>query len=258
MTDVLPEILHSRIDGPADAPPLVLLGSLGSTLDMWEPNLPVLAERFRVVRLDHLGHGGSPVPEGPYTMARLTDAVLATLDSLGLERVAWAGLSLGGMVGMHLDSEHPERISRLALCCTSSWFPDATVWATRIAGVEADGTGALAAGIVDKWFTPGWAAAHPDAVARAVGWVTDTSDAGYVACCRAIEIWDHRERLGAVTAPTLVLGGAEDRSTPVEPHSRTIAAGIPGARLEVVPGAHLATIESADEANRLLLEHLSS
>ncbi|GAA1857070.1 3-oxoadipate enol-lactonase [Pseudonocardia ailaonensis] len=250
------EILHSRVDGPADGPPLVLLGSLGSTIEMWEPNLPVLAERFRVVRLDHLGHGGSPAPEGPYTMARLADAALATLDSLGLERVAWCGLSLGGMVGLYLGSERPERISRLALCCTSSYFPDRTAWPTRIAGVEADGTGGLAAAIVEKWFTPDWAAAHPAEVARAVGWVADSPDDGYLACCRAIEAWDHRDRLGAVTAPTLVLGGESDRSTPVEPHSRTIAAGIPGARLEVVRGAHLATIENPEETNRLLLEHL--
>ncbi|MCW0215487.1 MAG: hypothetical protein OJJ54_19190 [Pseudonocardia sp.] len=190
--------LHHEIDGPADAPVLVLLGSLGSTVEMWE---------------------------------------------------------LGGMVGMHLASEHPGRISRLVLCCTSARFPDTTIWTDRIAAVGEHGTGPLAEGVVGRWFTPGWAAAHPDVVTRARGCVTDTPDGGYRACCQAIEVWDHGDRLSAITAPTLVVGGADDLSTPVEPHARTIAAGIPGAHLEVLAGGHLATIESADEASRLIAEH---
>ncbi|MFR9805818.1 3-oxoadipate enol-lactonase [Pseudonocardia sp. RS010] len=251
------DLLHTRTDGPEDGPVLVMLGSLGSTLAMWEPNLPALAERFRVVRMDHLGHGASPVPPGPYTMKTLAEAVLATLDALGVDRVHWCGLSLGGMVGMYLGSEHPDRIARLALCCTSAAFPDRSIWRQRIEAVEADGTAPLAPGIVEKWYTPDWAELHPDVVERAVGWVSDSPDAGYKACCEAIEVWDHRDRLGAVAAPTLVIAGDEDRSTPVEPHARTIAEGIPGARLEVLHGGHLATMQSAEETNRLLLEHLA-
>lgn len=250
------DLLHTRTDGPDSAPALVLLGSLGSTLDMWEPNLPALTGHFRVVRMDHLGHGGSPAPAGPYTMASLAESVLATLDALGLERVAWCGLSLGGMIGMYVGSEHPGRISRLALCCTTAYFPDKTLWRDRIASVGESGTGSIAKAVVSRWFTEDWAATHPDVVARAEGWVTDTPDEGYRACAQAIEAWDHRERLTAVTAPTLVLGGADDLATPVEPHSRTLAARIPGARLQVIPGGHLATMQSAGEADRILLEHL--
>lgn len=248
--------LHHVDEGPREAAPvLVLAGSLGSTIEMWRPQAP-LAERFRVIRVDHRGHGRSPVPEGPYRVADLAGDVLALLDRLGLERVAWCGLSLGGMVGMHLASEAPERISRLVLCCTSAHFPDTSVWADRIAAVAADGTEPLAAGVVERWFTPDWAAAHPDVVAEARAMVANTPDAGYLACCQALEAWDHRDRLAAITAPTLVVAGADDPSTPVEPHARTIAEGIPGARLEVLPAAHLATVQCAEAANDLIATHI--
>jgi 3-oxoadipate enol-lactonase len=247
--------LHHTVDGPVDAPPLVLAGSLGSTLEMWRPNLAALTGRFRVVRIDHRGHGGSPVPEGPYAMADLAGDVLALLDDLGLDRVAWCGLSLGGMVGMYLAAEAPDRLSTLTLCCTSSYFPDKTVWRDRIAAVRERGTAPIAAGVAGRWFTPEWAAAHPDVVAEATAMIAGTDDAGYVACCQAIEAWDHRDRLGSITQPTLVVAGDADPSTPVEPHARTIVDGIPGARLEVVHAAHLATIERAAEVTPLIAAH---
>jgi 3-oxoadipate enol-lactonase len=248
--------LHHVSDGPADAPVLVMAGSLGSTTEMWRPQVPALAEHFRVVRIDLRGHGGSPAAAGPYRMDELADDVLALLDRLELHRVHWCGLSLGAMVGMYLASEAPERIDRLALCCTSAHFPDNTVWHDRIAAVAEQGTAGIAPAVVGRWFTPGWAAQHPDAVAEAEAMVASISDEGYSGCCAALAVWDHRDRLPAITAPTLVVAGADDPATPVEPHAVTLAAGIPGARLEVVPGAHLATIESAETVNALLLEHL--
>jgi 3-oxoadipate enol-lactonase len=248
--------LHHVVDGPADAPVLVLAGSLGSTTQMWRPQVPALAARFRVVRVDLRGHGGSPRAEGPYAMSELADDVLALLDRLDLPTVRWCGLSLGAMVGMHLASEAPERIDRLALCCTSAHFPDNTVWHDRIAAVAEQGTAGIAPAVVGRWFTPGWAAQHPDAVAEAEAMVAGTSDAGYSGCCAAIAAWDHRDRLPAITAPTLVVAGEHDQATPVEPHATTIAAGVPGARLEVVPGGHLANIESADTVTALLVAHL--
>ena len=251
-----PVALHHVTEGPADGPVLVLAGSLGSTLDMWRPQVGPLSERFRLLRLDHRGHGGSPVPPGPYRMADLAGDVVALLDRLELDRVAWCGLSLGGMVGMYLASEYPQRISSLTLCCTSAYFPDKTPWRDRIAAVTDGGTAPIADSVVARWFTPDWAGAHPEVVAETRRMVSDTSDAGYLACCQAIEVWDHRDRLPAITAPTLVIGGAEDPSTPVEPHARTIAEGIPLARLEVLPAAHLATIERAAEATPLIAAHV--
>ena len=250
-----PVALHHVDEGPRDAPVLVLSGSLGSTLEMWRPQVAPLTRHFRVIRIDHRGHGGSPVPPGPYRIADMAADVLALLDELGLGRVAWCGLSMGGMIGMYLGSEAPERLTGLTLCCTSAHFPDTTVWKERIAAVSSGGTAAIAESVVSRWFTPGWAAAHPDSVAEAVGWVAGTPDEGYLASCQALEVWDHRDRLGAIAVPTLVVAGAEDPSTPVEPHARTIADGIPGARLEVLDAAHLATIERADEATALIAEH---
>ena len=233
---------------------LLLAGSLGSTLAMWEPQL-TLAGPFRVIRVDHRGHGGSPTPPGPYAMPDLAADFVELLDDLELAEVAFCGLSLGGMVGMYLGSEHPDRLTSLTLCCTTAHFADKTPWDQRIAAVEADGTAAIADSVVSRWFTPAWGAAHPEVVTALRDQIAGTSDTGYLGCCRAIADWDHRERLAAVTVPTLVIGGADDLSTPVDPHALTLAGSIPGARLEVLPGAHLATIESAAEARRLISEH---
>ncbi|OLT17641.1 3-oxoadipate enol-lactonase [Pseudonocardia sp. CNS-139] len=253
-----PVALHHVDEGPRDAPVLVLCGSLGSTLEMWRPQVAPLTERFRVIRVDHRGHGGSPVPPGPYRMADLAGDVLALLDGLGLDRVAWCGLSLGGMVGMYLGSEAPARLTSLTLCCTSAHFPDRGVWTDRIAAVEAGGTAPIADAVVSRWFTPGFAAAHPEVVAEAAAMVADTPDPGYLGCCEALAAWDHRDRLPAVDVPTLVIAGAADPSTPVEPHSRTLADGIPCARLEILDAAHLATIERAEEATALIAAHASA
>jgi 3-oxoadipate enol-lactonase len=138
-------------------------------------------------------------------VADLADDVRTLLDDLGVDRVDWCGLSLGAMVGMYLAAEHPERIGRLVLCCTSAHFPDPTVWHDRITAVSAGGTASIARAVVDRWFTPGWAAAHPDTVAEARAMVAGTSDEGYIGCCAALAVWDHRNRLQAITAPTLVV-----------------------------------------------------
>lgn len=249
-------LLHHQVDGPADAPAVVLVGSLGSTLQMWEPNVPALSGPFRVIRIDQRGHGRSPAPPGPYTIAELADDVLTTLDALDVRQTAWCGLSMGAMIGMYLAATRPERITRLVLCATSAHFPDPSIWRRRIADVTRCGTAPLAARIVDRWFTPAWAAAHPDQVRRARRWVGRTPAAGYVGCCHAIETWDHVDRLADVAAPTLVLAGESDPVTPVEPHGRVLRDGIRGARLAVLPASHLLTIEAADEANRLIVEHL--
>ncbi len=251
--------LHHEVSGPDDAPVLVLAGSLGSTLAMWEPQIAALRDRFRVLPVDHRGHGGSPVPSGPYAMADLAGDTLELLDSLGVGRAAFCGLSLGGMVGIWLGADAPERLSALVLCCTTAHFPDVTPWRERIRAVRADGTASIADAVVQRWFTPGWAAAHPDVVARLAAMVASTSGDGYVACCEAVAEWDGRDLLGCIAVPTLVLAAADDLTTPVQPHAETIAAGIPGARLEVLDsGAHIATIERADDATALIADHVTA
>ena len=251
-------LLHHDVTGPADAPLLVLSGSVGSTIEMWEPNLAALSRTFRVVRLDHRGHGGSPVVPGPYRIADLAGDAVATLDALGVGTFSWCGLSMGAMIGMAVAADHPQRVASLVLCCTSAHFADPSVWRERADALARSGTASLAPGIVSRWFTPRWAQEHPAAVHRAVGWVSRTSDEGYRACCQAIAAWDHRARLSEVAAPTLVIAGAHDVATPVEPDARILVDSIPDARLEVLDAAHVATVEAPAAATELIRTHVAA
>lgn len=250
--------VHHAVRGRDDAPPLVLSGSLGATSAMWEPQLPALAEHFRVVTYDTRGHGASPVPPGPYALADLGADVLALLDRLGIERASFAGLSLGGMVGMWLAAHAPERIDRLALLCTSPYMPPTSQWGERAAAVRAAGTtGVVAGAVVARWLTPAFAEREPEAAARLRAMIAATPPEGYAACCEAIERMDLRPDLGAIAAPTLVVAGADDAAAPPDGHARVIAGSIAGARLEVLPDtAHLASVEQAGAVTALLLDHL--
>ena len=249
-------ILNHEIAGAVDAPILLLGGSLGTTLAMWERQLP-LAERLRLVRLDHRGHGGSHVPPGPYEIADLGRDVLALMDSLGIERASYCGTSIGGMVGIWLGANAPERILRLVLACTSAHMPPASAWRERAAAVlEAGSPAVVADAVVERWLTPGYAAEHPGVRAELRAMLAATDAEGYAACCGAIERMDLREQLPRVTAPALVISGSDDPATPLE-HQRLIAAAIPGARHEIVgPAAHMAAVERHEAFNRLILEHL--
>lgn len=253
----MPVLLHHDVHGPPDAPVLVLSGSVGSTLEMWSPNLAALATDFTVVRLDHRGHGGSPTPPGPYRIGDLAADCLRTLDSLGIERFAWCGLSMGAMIGMAIATGRPDRLTRLVLCCTSARLSDTSVWTERARRVLREGTAALAPGIVERWFTDSWAQRHAGEVERARRWVGATSDPAYHHCCEAIAEWDHTESLPGITVPTLVIAGRHDVATPVEPDATALVEGIPGASLEVLDAAHLATMEVPDAANRAITRHLA-
>ena len=222
---------------------------------MWDDQVEALGRRFRLLRYDHRGHGRSEVPPGPYSIADLGADLVGLLDALGLERVHLAGLSLGGMVGMWVAANAPERIDRLALLCTSARIEPASIYAERAAKVRAGGTAAVADEVVAKWFTPGFPLSWPQLAARAVGMLAATPDEGYAGCCAAIEHMDLIPELGAIRAPTLVIAGRQDPATPPE-HGERIAAGIPGARLELVDAAHLATIEQPDAMTALIAGHL--
>lgn len=250
--------LSARLDGPTDAPVLLLGSSLGTTGAMWEPQLAALAAAFRVVRYDHRGHGGSPVPAGPYTVGELADDVLALADRLGADTFCYAGLSLGGMVGMELAARAPERVDRLVLLCTSALLGPAQSWTARADAVRRGGTAAVADTVVARWFHPDFVAAHPDLLVGYRAMLASTPTEGYAGCCEAIRDMDLTDRLGAVRAPTLVLAGADDPATPPA-HGAAIAEGIPGARLVVVDGAaHLANVEQPDRVAELMLAHLTT
>ncbi|GAA4925518.1 3-oxoadipate enol-lactonase [Streptomonospora halophila] len=249
--------VHHAVQGPPDAPLLVLSGSLGSTREMWRPQVEALAGRFRVVAYDTRGHGRSPAPPGPYSLADLGGDVLRLLDRLGAERAHFAGLSLGGMTGMWLAAHAPERVDRLALLCTSAEL-EREGWRQRAATVRDRGVGAVADGVVQRWFTPGYAAGRPRLVERMRAMVADTSDEGYAGCCTAIERMDLPPVLPRIAAPTLVVAGSEDPATPPD-HAGRIAAAVPDARLHVLDGgAHLASWECAEEVDALLLDHFGA
>jgi 3-oxoadipate enol-lactonase len=249
-------LLNHQISGPDGAGTLLMGGSLGTNLRMWDGQSP-LAERFRLVRFDHRGHGGSPIPPGPYEIEDLGRDVLALMDELRVERACYCGLSIGGMVGMWLAINAPERIDRLVLICTSAHMPPASWWQQRARTVIGAGsTEPIADQVVARWLTPAFAAARPDVRADLRGMLTSTPADGYARCCGAIERMDLRPRLDAIAAPTLVVSGSEDPATP-PPMQAAIAAAIPGARHEVVtPAAHIAPVERPEQINRLIEEHL--
>ncbi len=246
--------LHVTDEGPPDAgPPLVLLCSLGSTVDMWAPQREELAGRVRVLTMDTRGHGGSPVPDGPYTVEELADDVLETLDDLGVARAAFAGLSLGGAMGQAVALRAPDRVTSLALLCTSARFANLQTFSDRAVTARAEGMDAIADGVVARWFTDD---ADDATVARMRAMIAATPPEGYASCCEAIVAWDSRGDLGRITAPTLVISGAEDPATPPE-HGQALADGIPGATFEVVAdAAHLASYQRPDVVTGLLAEHV--
>jgi 3-oxoadipate enol-lactonase len=249
--------VHHHLDGADDAPVVLLANSLGSTPAVWERQLPALVGPFRVLRYDHRGHGRSPVPAGPYRLDDLGADVVALLDRLRLARVHVAGVSLGGMVAMWLAAHAPDRVDRLVLCCTAARLGPPEAWAQRAATVRRHGTEAVADAVVGRWFTPAYAARHPEEVARMRAMIADTPAEGYAACCEAIQHMDLEPALSRVRAPTLVVAGADDPATPPD-HARRIAEGVAGAGLVVVDrAAHLANVERADAVNRLILQHLA-
>ena len=247
--------LHHEVTG--DGPPVVLSGSLGSDLHMWDPQVESLvAAGFQVIRYDHRGHGDSPAPDGPYGLDDLAADALALLDRLGVRRASWVGLSLGGMVGMWLAEHEPSRVDRLVLCCTSAELGPASMWRERARIARTDGMRVLAEPVVSRWVTPEFASANPDTVAWLQDMMASHSPEGYASCCTAIERMSIVDSLASVTAPTLVIAGAEDQATPPD-HGRRIADAVRDARLAVVPSsAHLGNIEQPAAFTGLIIDHL--
>lgn len=249
--------LHHTVDGRSDAPALILGPSLGTTLRLWEQQVPALARSHRVVRFDLPGHGGSPArlltEPGVDVLAR---CVLRLADSLGLERFAYAGDSLGGAIGAWLAVHHPERITRLALICTAARFGAPEDWHRRAARVRAEGVGFLAESAPERWFTPAFR--DSDTARALVADQRHTDAAGYAACCEALAGFDLRGDLHRISAPTLVVAGRQDTATPPE-RARQLADEIPQSTLLELPDtAHLAPAEQPERVLRALLDHLGS
>lgn len=246
--------LGYRLDGPEGAPALALFGSLGSTTSMWEPQLAAFASRARVVRFDHPGHGSSPVPEVPVTVAGIAESALAVLDELGIGRVAVCGLSLGGMVAMWLGANAPERVGRLVLACTGAKLGTAEAWTERAELVRREGTAAVAAGIRERWFTPAFRGSP--AAQAVVDELLAIPAEGYARGCEAVGAFDFDAELGRIGQSVLVLTAADDPLTPPDVVD-TLARGIPHVALATIPhAAHLANVEQPDAFAAAVLSHL--
>lgn len=247
--------LHYRIDGCADAPWLVMSNSLGTDLQMWDPQLPALTEHFRVLRYDTRGHGQSTTPTAECSIADLANDVLALLDHLNIAQAHFCGLSLGGMTGMWLAAHNGSRFARVALCNTSPDMAPPSAWQERIKLVTQGGTAAVTDGLVGRWFTPGFRTNAPDRVAIVRQMILETSSTGYIACCAAIRDMDQRASLASITNPTMVIAGSHDPATPPK-DGQLIAQSIPHARYVELDAAHLSNYEQPERFSASLCDFL--
>jgi 3-oxoadipate enol-lactonase len=234
--------LYVEVEGPPAAPALMLSNSLGTDLHLWSDQMTVWSRHFRVVRYDRRGHGKSGVTRGSYSMQRFGRDAIRIMDELSLVKVHWCGLSTGGMVGQWLAAHTPQRIDRLVLANTSSYYADKTPWNERIKAVRARGLTAAADAIVNLWFTADFRGRAPQTIERMKEMLTATPLEGYIAACEAVRDMDHRDILQRIRAPTLVIAGRHDAATPLQA-GEFIRSRIPAAELTVLDAGHISNIE---------------
>lgn len=233
--------LHVEIEGPEKAPVLMLCNSLGTDLSMWDDQAAAFARHHRLVRYDRRGHGKSDAPASPYSMDRLGQDAIAIMNALGLTRVHYCGLSLGGMTGMWLARHAPDRLTKVVLANTAAAMPQAP-WNDRIRTVKTKGMSALIDSVLERWFTPGFRARAPQAIARTRRMLETTPPLGYAGCCAAIRDMDQRWGLRTIKTPTLVIVGAHDPST-TPAAGEAIRTTIPGAQMASIDAAHMSNME---------------
>jgi 3-oxoadipate enol-lactonase len=245
--------MHLRADGPQDAPPLLMLHSLGTDGRVWQPQAETLSQHFRVLRPDLRGHGLTDVTPGPYTIEGMARDVLAALDALGIDRLPVAGLSIGGMIAQSLAHQASERVASLVLCDTGLAIPPASLWHERAGIVRARGMAAIADGVLARWLTE---AARPAARNTLRAMLLRTDPEGYAGAAEAIAAADLTETTKRLRLPAFVLVGDRDEATPLG-HAEALRAAIPGARLRLIGGAaHIPTLEQPRLVTEALLDFL--
>ncbi|WP_413043525.1 3-oxoadipate enol-lactonase [Pseudomonas sp. YJ42] len=252
--------LNYRLDGPVDAPVLVLSNSLGTTLEMWDAQVPAFSEHFSVLRYDTRGHGGSAATPGPYSIEQLGRDVLELVDALGTDRFAFCGLSMGGLIGQWLGINAGERLTRLVICNTGAKIGTDEVWNERIDTVLKGGEQAMRDmrdASIARWFTPTFAGREPVQTHRLTQMIANTTPAGYAANCAAVRDADYREQLGAIKIPTLIVCGHQDPVTTPE-HGHFMQDRIAGAELVELEAAHLSCVEAGDDFTQRVLAFLRS
>ncbi|MAM09385.1 MAG: 3-oxoadipate enol-lactonase [Rhizobiaceae bacterium] len=247
--------LHYRIDGHA-GPWLVFCNSLGADLTMWDAQVAGLGNRFRILRYDRRGHGGSGAPAGPYTMDDLGGDVLALMDALEIKRAHFCGLSIGGLTGQWLALNAPERFDRMALCATAARIGTAESWKDRIEAVRANDLASMTGATRERWFSPEFAAQNPAAVDAILDRFAATDVEGYAGCCAALAHADFRDALGNISNPVLAVAGADDAVCPPADLA-AIADTVQDGTLRVLPGRHIVNVESVMAFNEALTAFLS-
>jgi 3-oxoadipate enol-lactonase len=249
--------INVKVEGPESAPVLMLSNSIAADLSMWDPQASEFAKHFRVVRYDRRGHGKSGVPAAPYSMETMGRDVLAVLDSLGIAKISWCGLSMGGMVGQWLGANAPDRIEKLILSNTHYYYADKAPWNDRIKAAQEKGMAAMAAPFMERWFTKDFREANPDVIARMIAVFSATPVEGFVGCCAAGRDMDHRDILGRIKAPTLVIAGRHDQATPLQANEE-ICAKIPGASITVLDAAHISNLQQPQAYTKAVMDFLDA
>jgi 3-oxoadipate enol-lactonase len=249
--------IHYRFDGPADAPVVMLGNSLGTTLAMWDAQAAALAPKRRVLRYDTRGHGQSSVTPGSCTMTQLARDALDLLDALGLDRVDYCGLSMGGMVGQWLGAHAPQRLRKLVLANTSARIGPPELWNARIDTVRREGMAGIVEPLLARWLTPEFGARSPAAVDKLRDMLLGIDPDGYVASCAAVRDMDQRAAAPRIAVPTLVIAGTHDAATPPA-DGRFLAESIGGARYVELPAAHLSNVEAEGAFTRALVGFLDT
>lgn len=248
--------IHYRLDGLIDRPLLVLSNSLGTDLSLWNPQIPVSSEHFRVLRYDTRGHGQSSQGSRNFTIEDLAQDVIELLDHLEADRVSFCGISMGGMVGMALALSRAERINKLVLCNTGARIGTEELWNARIDAVRSGGMAAIADTVVQRWFKPEFRVKHPEVVDSFHQGLLNTSPEGYARCCIALRDADFRQSIAAIDRPTLIVAGSFDPATTTE-DARFLSANIANAKYVELPTAHLSNIEAAEAFTREIAEFLA-
>ncbi len=252
--------VNYTLEGPANAPVVTMSHSLATDLSMWDPTVPALTGRFRVLRYETRGHGKTDAPKAAYTLDQLADDALALLKSLGIQKTHWVGLSMGGMIGQTLALKAPEVFASLSLCDTSSRMPAEAKgqWADRIKTAETQGMEPLVEPTLARWFTEPFRKSRKEVIDRVATMIRTTPAAGYAGCCHAISALDLTDRIGAIKIPTIAIVGEDDPGTPVAAH-KVIHEKIAGSKLEILKSAaHLSNMEQPEAFNKALTGFLTS
>jgi 3-oxoadipate enol-lactonase len=247
--------LFYTLSGAEGAPVLVLSNSLGTTLEMWQPQLPPLERDFRVLRYDMRGHGNSDLTPAACSISTLGEDVVALLNQLGIEKAHFCGLSIGGFIGQWLGARAPQRLLSLVLCNTAAKIGTPETWNKRIADVEQGGMASIADSVLQRWFTPAFRAAYPAAVEPFRAMLLANDPGGYSLLCAAIRDMDQRKLVEEVRVPTCVLAGEHDPVTTVE-DAKFLQDKIPAAKLVILPAAHISNVEARSQFNTAVIEFL--